>query len=134
MELTGFALRAFQKGCQGAGYAIEWRPRGEPRFGGHIERLIGTQMGRLHLLPRTAFSNERELGDYNSKRHVALTLREIERTSRLISSAPIIGRSINDAFYRLRNGMEKSKVAANARTVLVRRLHALFIQPHGKGL
>lgn len=74
-----FRSRAFQRGCQDAGIAIEWRPPGEPRFGGHIERLIGTQMGRLHLLPGTTFSNERELGDYNSKRHAALTLRELER-------------------------------------------------------
>ncbi|WP_292615667.1 hypothetical protein [Mesorhizobium sp.] len=52
---------------------------GEPRFGGYIERLIGTQMGKLHLLPGTTFSNEQELGDYDSKRHAALTLRELER-------------------------------------------------------
>jgi putative transposase len=74
-----FRSRAFKRGCQDAGIAIEWRPPGEPRFGGHIERLIGTQMGRLHLLPGTTFSNEQELGDYDSKRHAALTLRELER-------------------------------------------------------
>ena len=64
-----------REGAKNAGIAIEWRPPGQPRFGGHIERLIGTQMGRLHLLPGTTFSNEQELGDYNSKRHAALTLR-----------------------------------------------------------
>ena len=74
-----FRSRAFKRGCEDAGMAIEWRPPGEPRFGGHIERLIGTQMGRLHLLPGTTFSNEQELGDYDSKRHAALTLRELER-------------------------------------------------------
>lgn len=74
-----FRSRAFKRGCQDAGMAIEWRPPGEPRFGGHIERLIGTQMGRLHLLPGTTFSNEQELGDYNPKQHAALTLRELER-------------------------------------------------------
>lgn len=74
-----FRSRAFQRGCHDAGIAIDWRPPGEPRFGGHIERLIGTQMGRLHLLPGTTFSNEQELGDYDSKRHAALTLRELER-------------------------------------------------------
>lgn len=58
--------------------AIEWRPPGEPRFGGHIECLIGTQMGRLHLLPGTTFSSEEESGDYGSKRHASLTLREHE--------------------------------------------------------
>jgi putative transposase len=74
-----FRSRAFKRGCHDAGIAIEWRPPGEPRFGGHIERLIGTQMGKLHLLPGTTFSNEQELEDYNSKRHAALTLRELER-------------------------------------------------------
>lgn len=74
-----FRSRAFRRGCQDAGIAIEWRPPGEPRFGGHIERLIGTQMGRLHLLPGTTFSAEQELGDYNSQRHAALTLKELER-------------------------------------------------------
>jgi putative transposase len=74
-----FRSRAFKRGCQDAGIAIEWRPPAEPRFGGHIERLIGTQMGKLHLLPGTTFSNAQELGEYDSKRHSALTLRELER-------------------------------------------------------
>ncbi|MFC5386463.1 Mu transposase C-terminal domain-containing protein [Aquamicrobium segne] len=74
-----FRSRAFKRGCEDAGITIEWRPPGEPRFGGHIERLIGTQMGRLHLLPGTTFSNEHDLGDYDSKRHAALTLRELEQ-------------------------------------------------------
>ncbi|RWI57044.1 MAG: transposase [Mesorhizobium sp.] len=74
-----FRSRAFKRGCQDAGIAIEWRPPGEPRFGGHIERLIGTQIGKLHLLPGTTFSNAQELGEYDSKRHAALTLRELER-------------------------------------------------------
>ncbi|WP_287203496.1 Mu transposase C-terminal domain-containing protein [Mesorhizobium sp.] len=76
---SDFRSRAFKRGCEDAGMAIEWRPPGEPRFGGHSERLIGTQMGKLHLLPGTTFSNEQELGEYNSKRHAALTLRELER-------------------------------------------------------
>lgn len=74
-----FRSRAFKRGCEDAGIAIDWRPPGEPRFGGHIERLIGTQMGKLHLLPGTTFSNAQELGEYDSKRHAALTLRELER-------------------------------------------------------
>ena len=59
--------------------AIVWRPPGEPHFGGHIERLIGTQMGKLHLLPGTTFSNTVERGEYDPRRHSALTLRELER-------------------------------------------------------
>lgn len=35
-------------------------------------------MGRLHLLPGTTFSNAQDLAEYDSKRHAALTLRELE--------------------------------------------------------
>lgn len=76
---SDFRSRAFKRGCDDAGVAIDWRSPGEPRFGGHIERLIGTQMGKLHLLPGTTSSNAQELGEYDSKRHSALTLRELER-------------------------------------------------------
>jgi putative transposase len=74
-----FRSRAFKRGCENAGIAIDWRPPGTPRFGGHIERLIGTQMGRLHLLPGTTFSNEQDRGEYDPQRHAALSLRELER-------------------------------------------------------
>ncbi|MGO8847950.1 MAG: hypothetical protein ACLQFI_22030, partial [Methylocella sp.] len=46
-----------------------WRPPGTPHFGGHIERLIGTQMGAVHLLPGTTQSNPSERGDYDSSKH-----------------------------------------------------------------
>jgi putative transposase len=74
-----FRGRAFQRGCEDAGIGVDWRPPGEPRFGGHIERLIGTQMGKLHLLPGTTFSNPDELGEYDPRKHSAFTLRELER-------------------------------------------------------
>lgn len=74
-----FRSKAFKRGCDDAGVAVIWRPPGQPRFGGHIERLIGTQMGRLHLLPGTTFGDVDERGDYDSRRHAALTLRELER-------------------------------------------------------
>ena len=74
-----FRSRAFKRGCDDAGISIDWRPPRQPHFGGHIERLIGAQMGALHLLPGTTFSNANELGEYDSKRHAALTMRELER-------------------------------------------------------
>jgi hypothetical protein len=33
--------------------AIDHRPVRAPHYGGHIERLIGTMMGKVHLLPGT---------------------------------------------------------------------------------
>ncbi|WP_371813647.1 transposase family protein [Ensifer sp. ENS07] len=57
---SDFRSRAFMRGCEDTGIAIDWRPPGEPRFGGHIERLIGTQMGKFRLQPGTTFSNPQE--------------------------------------------------------------------------
>jgi putative transposase len=49
-------------GAQEYGIRIDYRPPGTPHFGGHIERLIGTTMGAVHLLPGTTFSNVAEKG------------------------------------------------------------------------
>ena len=48
-------------------------------YGGHIERLIGTQMGGVHFLPGSTSSNIAERGEYDPKLHAALTLRDVER-------------------------------------------------------
>jgi Mu DNA binding, I gamma subdomain len=61
------------------GIRIDYRPPGTPHFGGHIERLIGTTMGAVHILPGSTFSNVAEKGDYPSEKTSALTLVELER-------------------------------------------------------
>ena len=52
-----FHSEALLRGCQEYGIAINHRLPGQPHLGGHIERLIGTMMGAVHLLPGTTFSN-----------------------------------------------------------------------------
>lgn len=74
-----FHARAFQRGCQQHGIRIEYRPPATPRFGGHIERLTGTLMTRVHALPGTTASNAVARGDYPSEANAVLTLREFER-------------------------------------------------------
>lgn len=74
-----FHSRAFERGCQQHGIRVEYRPPATPRFGGHIERLMGTLMGRIHALPGTTFSNVAERGDYPSQDRATLTFREFER-------------------------------------------------------
>jgi len=74
-----FRSRAFERACRDEGINLIWRIPGEPHYGGHIERLIGTQMGAVHLLPGTTFGSIAERGDYNSKQAAVLTLRELER-------------------------------------------------------
>jgi len=74
-----FRSRAFVRACRDAGIKTVWRKIGVPRYGGHIERLIGTQMGAVHLLPGTTFSGPEERAGYDSTREAKLTLRELER-------------------------------------------------------
>ena len=51
-----FRSRAFQSACAERGIDLVYRPPGSPHFGGPIERLIGTMMGTVHLLPGTTLS------------------------------------------------------------------------------
>jgi putative transposase len=74
-----FRSRAFVRACRDAGIKTVWRKIGVPHYGGHIERLIGTQMGAVHLLPGTTFGDPKERADYDSAGEAKLTLRELER-------------------------------------------------------
>lgn len=73
-----FHSRALARGCDEYGIEQLFRPLKTPHFGGHIERLIGTMMGAVHLLPGTTFSNIAEKGDYDSATTSAMTLSELE--------------------------------------------------------
>lgn len=74
-----FRSRAFERACRNHGVQIRWRPVGTPHFGEHIERLIGTTMGAVHMLPGSTFSNPADRGDYRSASAARMTLRELER-------------------------------------------------------
>ena len=76
---SDFRSRAFVRACRNQGIEVVWRLPGKPHFGGDIERLIGTQMGAVHLLPGTTFSNPGERGSYRSSKAARMTLRELER-------------------------------------------------------
>lgn len=74
-----FRSEALKRGCEQYGIAIDYRPVRTPHYGGHIERLIGTMMGKVHLLPGTTFSDVRAKGDLNPDKTAAMTLDEVER-------------------------------------------------------
>jgi putative transposase len=61
-----FHARALKRGCQEHGIQLCYRPPLQPHYGGHIERLIGTLMKEMHLLPGTTFSSVKERGEYDS--------------------------------------------------------------------
>ena len=73
-----FRGRALMRGCEQHGIEIIHRPPLQPHFGGHIERLIGTIMGEVHLLPGTTFSSVAERGTYDSAGRATMTLAELE--------------------------------------------------------
>jgi putative transposase len=74
-----FHSKALKRGCQQHGIRIDYRPPATPRFGGHIERLMGTLMTRVHALPGTTSSNVAARRDYPAEQKAILTLREFER-------------------------------------------------------
>jgi len=74
-----FHGKALVRGAAEHGIRLVHRPVARPHYGGHIERLIGTIMGAVHLLPGTTSSDIASRGAYDPEKHAALTLNELER-------------------------------------------------------
>jgi putative transposase len=70
-----FHGQALERGCREHQISLKFCPPLTPHFGGHIERLIGTLMGEVHLLPGTTFSSVTARGEYKSDQKASLTLR-----------------------------------------------------------
>jgi putative transposase len=69
---------AFVRACRNEGITPIWRIPAAPHYGGHIERLIGTMMGRVHFWPGSTFSNPAERGSIDPKPMSVMTFREFE--------------------------------------------------------
>ena len=75
---SDFRSEGFRKSCKGYAIDLEFRPVKRPRYGGHIERLIGTFMKEVHALPGTTFSSVKDREDYDSEKNAAMTRGELE--------------------------------------------------------
>ncbi len=73
-----FHSAALKRGCEENLIEIKHRPVRQPENGGHIERLIGTMMGKARLLPGATFSNPIDRGVYDSERQAVMTLSELD--------------------------------------------------------
>ena len=73
-----FRSHAFAWACREEGIKLIFRPIGAPHYGGHIERLIGTTMGRVHFYPGSTFANPTARQGNESGRFAAMTFREFE--------------------------------------------------------
>lgn len=67
------------RACEEHDITIEHRPRGQPRYGGHVERGFRTFMRRTHRLKGTTFSNIAEKAEYDSEGRAVFTRNELER-------------------------------------------------------
>ncbi|MBM7045531.1 Mu transposase C-terminal domain-containing protein [Rhizobium lusitanum] len=74
-----FHGKALVRGAPEHGIDLMYRPVARPHYGGHIERLIGTMMGAVHLLPGSTSSSIAKRGSYDPQKHAAMTLDELER-------------------------------------------------------
>jgi putative transposase len=70
---------AIQRGCAEYGVSLRYRPVATPHWGGHIERLIGTLMKRLPLLPGATQCDVREREDKKVEAKACLTLSEFRQ-------------------------------------------------------
>jgi putative transposase len=73
-----FRGRVLERACQEYGIALEFRPKLEPQFGGHIERLLGTKMKAVQRLRGSLFSNPTARGAYRSNDRATFTLDELD--------------------------------------------------------
>lgn len=58
---------------------IHWRPVKKPRYGSHIERLMGTVSTWLKAAPGATFSGPEEKGVYDAEGNACMTFDELER-------------------------------------------------------
>ncbi|WP_164486492.1 Mu transposase C-terminal domain-containing protein [Pseudomonas chlororaphis] len=71
-----FRSKNLSDSCRRYGIELTFRPKGTPHNGAHIERLIGTLMGKVHMLPGTTMSSAKDKGHYKSEQHAALSFSE----------------------------------------------------------
>lgn len=67
-----------ERACREYGILMENRPKGQPNYGGYVERLFRTFMHRAQSLPGSTFSNVQERGEYDSDGRATMTLAEFE--------------------------------------------------------
>ena len=74
-----FRSNMLKRACQQYGIILEWRPKGQPNFGPHVERAFRTFMQEVQTVPGTTFSSVKDKVDYDSEGKACMTLNELER-------------------------------------------------------
>lgn len=76
---SDFRVDSLSRACLKYNINWEYRPIGGARFGGHIERLLGTVNRELHTIPGATFSNVAQRGSYDSDGKAVMSFNELER-------------------------------------------------------
>eukprot|EP01030_Chromulinospumella_sphaerica_P000028 gene28-33_t len=71
----------------------DFKPKGSPHYGGHIERLQGTLLKELHDLPGSTFSSVAQKGEYDSE-GLAVMTKPADRMTVYLDFLPIFERTI----------------------------------------
>lgn len=74
-----FHSLTLDRACQEYGIDLHYRKVATPRYGGHIERLMGTFAEEIKTLDGATFSNYLEKGDYDSAKRATFTLQSFEK-------------------------------------------------------
>lgn len=75
-EFRGDMLRV---ACQEYDIDLHLRPVKKPRYGAHIERLMGTVSEGLKTVKGATFSGPKEKGEYNAEGNACMTFSELEK-------------------------------------------------------
>ncbi|MDR6234054.1 DDE-type integrase/transposase/recombinase [Pseudomonas oryzihabitans] len=74
-----FCAENIRRSCSNYNIENVFRPVKVPKYGGHIERMLGSFMRMVHELPGTTFSNTFARDGYDSEKNAALTMGEFEK-------------------------------------------------------
>lgn len=98
-EFRGTMLK---RATQQHNFDIYWRPVKVPRYGAHIESLLGTFMDDLRALPGAVGKDNEGREDYRAEQEAAMTMRELEIW--------LVNYIVNDYHQRFHTGIRMSPV------------------------
>lgn len=65
--------------CEEHGIDLQQRPKGQPQYGGAIERSFRTYMSKVHTIQGTTRSNTEDKGEYDAEGKACMTLSALEK-------------------------------------------------------
>jgi putative transposase len=99
-----FRGHSMSRACSKFLIHTEWRPRKNPRYGGHIESFQKTLNSEIHNLPGSTFFNTKHRDNYDSEKMASLTFDDLE--------AYIVNFIVNKYHIRVHPKLHRPPIAA----------------------